>query len=475
MPASEVNVTVYTPTELQAWTLELQANKQQVNERTVEITTQERRLTSLRNALSQKDRDIRWSKNQIETLRMQDMMYTRSSARYPYPYYHNSYEARLIAELDRLYAERRQIVIDKEACETTKNLVQNQRKQLELRGAWLAQHLPAAESFLSALEHEPQRLVDELKQKLLNAIDTYEEQHFMGLTVQVRMSLWQIRHGLEQVLIASPDAREQRLNYLRLCGFLGELYARLPQEKKEEHFLNALVAVINSTHVRSQDDLPESLKTGASAQACFKAVQDQYPLIFMKDERELVNEERILYLVKVSSYSGLESSPKTELQRKIIHALQTLQAEVTAKVERKEAIDYHFYTRIAMNLTNLYNNPADVRAATRLGDMAEYATGAASLGKKLLGSLLVVLGLLLIAASIAILLSPVGACSVFSAWGLALGMDALVTEAVSAAGLYVAGTGLSAWGVFKFDTGRRHGFSKELHEVQELAQVGPSL
>lgn len=477
MPASEVNVIVYTPTELQAWKLELQANKQQVNERTLEIVAQERRLTTLQNSLWQKDRDIRWSQIQLETMRMHDMMYARNSSRHP-SYNYDPYEAHLISELDRLYTERRQIVMDIGSYKTAKTIAQSQRTKLESRGTWLATHILAAESFFERLQNNPSHIVCELKEKLVNAIDDYEEKHFIGLSPQVRISLWQIREGLERLVIDSPDVREQRINYLRLCGFLGYLEAQVRQENKEEHFLNCLVTVINSTHVRSQDDLPEQLKTEFSARAWFKAVQNQYPLIFANGECDIVNKERSIFQQAMTFLLHVNLSQQTELQRKIIQAAQTLQAEVDGKAQRNEDMDFHFYTHIATNLINVYNNPADMRAAKRLGDMAEYATGAASLSKKVLGSLLVVVGTLLIGVSIAAFVTSLGSSSLLSAWGLAIGFSLLqmqIAAGVAFSLTTAAGAGLTFWGGSKINAGMRQGFSQELNEVQETMHVAITL
>lgn len=477
MPASEVNIIVYTPTVLQAWNVELQANKQQVNERTAEIVVQEQRLTTLQNSLGQKDRDIRWSQTQLEMMRMQDMMYARKSFRHP-SYYYDPYEAHLISELDRLYTERRQIVMDMESYKTAKTIAQSQRKKLEGRGTWLTTHILAAESFLETLQNNPSRLVYELKDKLLNAIDDYEEKHFIGLSPQVRISLWQIRQGFERLVIDTPDVREQQINYLRLCGFLGYIETQVRQENKEEHFLNCLVTVINSTHVRSQDDLPEQLKTENNARAWFEAVQNQYPLIFANSEHDILNTERSIFQQAMTFLLHANLSQQTEMQRKIIQAAQTLQVEIEGKAQRNEAIDFHFYTRIATNLINVYNNPGDMHAAKRLGDMADYATGAASLSKKVLGSLLVVVGTLLIGVSTAAFVTSLGSSALLSAWGLAIGLSLLqmqIAGGIAFSLTTATGAGLTFWGSSKINAGMRQGFSQELNEVQEIVQAAITL
>jgi hypothetical protein len=476
VPKSVLNLIGYTPTELQAWNVELQANKQQVNERIAEIQEQGHCLARLQRSLAQKNRAIREIEMQIETLRMQDMMYQRSTYPYSssYRYYYNPFEEQLIADLQRLRNERTTVSAEISSAKTAQNRAASQRKQLESRGVWLGEHILAAESFLYTLEQEPGRLVTALQKELLTAIDDYEEQHFIGLSTQVRLSLWQIRLGLEHLVITRSDANEQRLNYLRLCAFLAELHARVQQENKDENFLNCLTTVLQSTHVAVQDDLEGALTTGKTAQEWFKLIQEQRPQIFITGEQEFVQAERIRY-GRDRYLPGMWSSQQTKLQRKIIQVLNTLHAEVSSKEQKNEVVDYHFYQRIKTDLLDVYKNPQDARAINRLGVVAEYATGAPLLSKKLLAGLLLVLGWVLIAASVAIVFSPVGACSIFSTWGLALGLGVLETESVSAVGLYVAGFAFTLWGGQKMGEAMRQGFSQELHEVQDVAQAGLSL
>ncbi|WP_126325030.1 hypothetical protein [Legionella cherrii] len=81
-------------------------------------------------------------------------------------------------------------------------------------------------------------------------------------------------------------------------------------------------------------------------------------------------------------------------------------------------------------MNDVFDGRADHKTVNRLGAIAEYASRNNSVGKHVLGSLLVVFGALLIGASIAGFITTFGSSSILSAWGFSLGLSLLETEFV---------------------------------------------
>lgn len=486
MPDFEVKIVVYTPTDLQAWKLEPQTNLQQIYENQRVIADQERALGHLRRSLQSKENRISWLRIQLNMLRSQDRLYWHNHHCH-HPYYRDYYYRYNIIDGAALYALENdlfrmqmdcdQIRRDMRPYQNIKAEAQSKIHQLEARNHWLAKHIPAAESFLATLENNPAQLVSALKVKIIKTINEYEEKHFIKRSRQVRISLWQIHNSLELLAPDVYDKREQQLNYLRLCGYLGNLYANVALENKDKDFLSCLAQIMNSTHVHSQGDLPGRWKTNSNALVLCQAMKEKYPQAFAKLEQDLEAREHAKFTELQQQLLDPSLICKTNVQQKVFLAAQTLRAEVDAKMKKNEVIDFHFYTRIATNLLSVYHNPTDFQAAKYLGDMATHASGASSFGKKLAGSLLVVVGALLIGASIAALVATCGSSSLLSAWGVALGLSLLHTQVIAGIGFSltaVAGAGLTFWGGSIFKAGMRQGFSQKLVDVQEAVNNPPA-
>ena len=116
----------------------------------------------------------------------------------------------------------------------------------------------------------------------------------------------------------------------------------------------------------------------------------------------------------------------------------------------------------------------NLRATERLLHMAEQAQGTYSLGKKLLGSLMVVIGVLMVITSALAFASSLGGASVFSAWGSVLGLHLIQTQVAALSLSAAAGTGLTFWGSHTIAAGARQGLSQDLMETYNAALKGTS-
>ena len=57
---------------------------------------------------------------------------------------------------------------------------------------------------------------------MLRLFNEYEETHFAGVSPEeVRICLFNLRHGLSRLSIDNPSPKH---HYLRLCGMLWEMY-----------------------------------------------------------------------------------------------------------------------------------------------------------------------------------------------------------------------------------------------------------
>jgi ABC-type thiamin/hydroxymethylpyrimidine transport system permease subunit len=101
-----------------------------------------------------------------------------------------------------------------------------------------------------------------------------------------------------------------------------------------------------------------------------------------------------------------------------------------------------------------------------------------SLGKKITGAILAIVGILLIAASIATLVTTFCGSSLVSSVGIALGMSILSSKIVlsTTAGVAAgAGAGLTFWGINKFKERQGQELSSAIYGVkEELTHISPA-
>ena len=325
-------------------------------------------------------------------------------------------------------------------------------KNLNVRSEWLREHISASESFLYNLDSNPAQLVEQLRERILNAISDYEDQHFAGLSPQVRISLLSFTQKLDSLLFADNDNRVQQQNYLRLCCFLGDLYSRVAKENENDDFRNYLALLLNSVHVHPSGDLPDHMATGFNVYG-YEEIKKANLELFEISEQDLLDKEEEIFEQLMKRLSNSNPAENTQLQQKIANAARVIREEVNRKTDRNEEIDFHFYSRIASNLIDIHNNPADMQAAKRLGAMAEYASGVPSIGKQVAGSLLIALGTVMM-MSIA-------------------GIPPLLPLLVVTFGVLSIGIVMYGFGCALLELSQRQGLSKGLVDIKKQAENHP--
>ncbi|WP_131778874.1 hypothetical protein [Legionella bozemanae] len=471
-----VSPVVYTYAALFSWQAELTPIELQISENSQFIKEQRQHLKPLQ-------KQLRALNSSISLIEQQTDMNLGMSSNIIYPrvdYYGSSIQVlntyKLQFRLDSLLKERDALKRCMAPYERAISEAQASLHELYSRRAWLNEHIPAAQLFLQTLQENPLASVQALSNKIWNALIQYEDTHLTGLSPQVRIGLLAVRY-LNQLTFCPegylPDYTNQihRANYLRLCGFLWDMYLKVQQENKDAAFEKVLASLIASTHVARYGDLPYPIQTNYNAEAWFASNIQSMPGYFAIQEHHLSNiEEQILNNGFAFIAQNRPIRP-TALQKHIINAVNLIDAEVKMKKQKNEEIDCHFYGRIVSILNDVFFNPTDKQAASRLGDIAEYASGNNSVGKQVLGSLLIVFGALLISASVAGFIMTLGSSSVLSAWGFSLGLCLFETELVfgiASSLAAVTGIGLTFFaGPKAIESGARKGLSQELMDIKE--------
>lgn len=500
------NPVVYNQANLLSWQQELPQVQLQISEKVLLIEDQKRHLSPLQRQLESTNRLISITQSQLNNANIsatQDMIHHMHDHHHHCHGHHHHHRdgvlhyindfarewnrSQLQIELGRLQAERISLQNQMRPYERVINEASAELNQFRFRESFLKQHIPAAESFLRVLDKNPLELVNALAHKLQKTFTDYEDTHLTGLSPQVRISLIAARYGLNELTRYdggyNPEVLHptHKANYLRLCGFIWDMYSRVKLENQDRTFEKILAELIDSTHVRQHGDLPDQWRTGFSADVLFKASKQTYPQYFEIQTAQLPSIEEQIFNNGLSSLKQINLLQPNSLQRHIVHAANLIDSEVVMKKQKDEPIDYHFYGRTVRILGEALANPTDMHTAKRLGDIAEHASGNASVGKQVLGGLLIALGVLLIGASIAGFVTTLGSSSVLSACGMTLGIGLLQTQVVLGVASTVAaasGIGLTFFaGPATIKSGQRQGLSQELIDIKEGVEnyVSPSL
>lgn len=493
MPA--VSPVVYNQANLFSWQQELPQVQLQISEKSNFVEEQKQFLNPLQRQLDTTNRLISITQSQLTNADFsatQDMLHHMHDHHHDRHHHHHRdgvlhyvgdfarewNRSQLQTELGRLQAERISLQNQMRPYERGINEANTELAQLQSRKSFLNKHIRDAELFLRTLHENPFKLVQTLANKLQKAFTDYEDTHLTGLFPQVRISLIAARYGLGELTRYesgyNPEALQfqptHRTNYLRLCGFIWDMYSRVKQENQDTAFEKTLEELVKSTHVLQDGDLPEPWQTGFSANAWFDSSKNANLGVFAIQPIQLENIEEQIFndgLVHLKR----NNVSTNDLQKHIMNAAELIEAEVAMKKQKQELIDYHFYGRAVCVLTEALNNPNDMQAAKRLGDIAEYASGSPSVGKQVLGGILIALGVLLIGASVAGLVTTFGSSSALSAVGMALGLSLLQTQVVLGVTSTVAaatGIGLTFFtGPNTVKSGQRQGLSQRLIDVKE--------
>ena len=341
----------------------------------------------------------------------------------------------------------------------------------EARAQWLVHQIQAGTGFLHTLKNKPADLLNALKKRVANSFKRYDDDNPAGRSPQVRICLFAIQDKLD-FFPSDPsliNSRNLQINYLRLCAFLEDMYRQVSSEGQDKGFNHILESLIENTHISLDGDLPDDMKTDFSKTQHFAQLQLEAAQLFAMSEQQLALTEQDIYTKKLQLIQA-RVVYDTLLQDKINSAVSLIHREVESKITRNEAVDYHFYNRALYDLHHLSIHSNDTNTIQHLAKLAESASGTPSTSKKVIGALIAVLGVLLIAASIACLIATACGSSFLSAAGVALGLSLIQSQIAVGVSLSVTAAvsgGLTFWGCTKFKEGMRQGVSKELIDVQE--------
>jgi hypothetical protein len=380
--------------------------------------------------------------------------------------------ATLQSDLSGLQGQRNALVSQMQQHESIISQASSQLNMLRTRLYWLQQQIPAGELFLKTLRENPGQLVEIFKQRIIKAFSAYEEKHFVNLSPQVRICLLNYKSKLSSLLEGEGHSITQfnQKNFLLLCGFVWDMRRNLINEGKDQEFIELLNYLLEDTHIVERGDLPDVMSTGLTSDFHFENIKKVKSQIFVMTEADLKLEEARVFQQELNNFAADHTNPKTRLQVHVVKAMQSIKTEVEAKVLKNEVIDYYLYTKMIRDLNTVVTNANNLSVASRLGRMADVSSGSPSVGKKVVGCLLAVLGILLIAGSIAGFALTCGAGTLPSAFGIAVGISLIQAQFTLGVGFTLAaagGAGISFWGGTVFKSGMRQGLSQDIKEVQQ--------
>ncbi|WP_141676697.1 hypothetical protein [Legionella jamestowniensis] len=477
---------IYSQTNIDQWNEKLPALEN-------EITVEEESINSAKSQLRPLNRSLDHLQIQIDGVEAEIFLLQRAQQQRQHSHHHHSVHfplthhhhndgdsAETISRLQTQLAHfnltrqslRRDIASQEVLIKASEESIQNAQQKCN----WIKEHTKKAQQFLQTLKEQPDLLVKSLHDRIFQKFFDYEYNHPAGLSPRVRFCLLNFPAKLQELAPVVtpnnfPDSKEfdfkkyTQINYLRLCGFIWEMYSQVKKEGTDEKFTDLLIELINELHIDENGDLPDELHSGSTAKVHFQDIKNQVHVLSDLTDKELLTLESTIFKTKLEELHTY-LPPKDNVHASIAHATQLIEDEVTQKTQQNEAIDYHFYIAALDDFLILQKKPQlqnmDVSVVAHLDLLAKHASGAPSLGKKIGGALLMVAGLFLLTVSIATLVATFGSSSFFSATGIVMG-GMLATTAVT-------GGAFTFFGGRLVNQGRQQGLSKALVTTQEQCQ-----
>ncbi|WP_131783776.1 hypothetical protein [Legionella gresilensis] len=382
----------------------------------------------------------------------------------------------LTNELNNLKNKR--FKLEKDIDDYQNQIVQCQQsiRETKERITWIKRNVAQGEEFLQNIKNAPSLLVDNLSNKILSRLKNYDKKHPLGLPEEVRGCLLYIQEKLTLLTstnttvlpalnpeVIAPEIYCAQINYLRLCGFLWEMYRLVESKVQDKSFLLLLDELIESTHIPEAGDLPDEFQTGQTSNNYFSQTKRSTWLFSF----DLSKTEKKIFEYELSSLQAYFQRQNL-LQISFENTTSLIQSEITERLANNEEIDYRFYTRILHNLNILKSDHLNSEAREDLIFLAQYASGAPSISKQVLGGIAVTIGVLLIVASIGCLVATCFSGSPICALGIGIGMTLLQTQitfGIVSSLSAIFSSGLSFFGINKIKDGKRKGLSKELVDI----------
>ncbi|KTC81339.1 hypothetical protein [Legionella brunensis] len=483
-----VKIVIYDQTQIQSWENELPTLKKAIDTASQTVLREKQTLEPLNLRLLTLDNEINSIQLQILTIqselerRHHHHHHEHNGHHHSHPSHNhgNIFEgfADAVSELNLLQLQNQLNVVKIQRGELKKTIQSHldEIKRAESiigetssKIAWTEDHIKAGKQFLETLTNNPAELVEQLHEKILKTFEKYSNTHPAGVSPQVRFCLLNIQAKLAGLLtpptfelITPSPIQVNQIYYLRLCAFLWDMYYRVERGDNDYPFSDLLANLLKATHILENGDLPDHLQTGQSANVHFSQVKNNNPYFQDLTDYELLAYEKQIFDQEIS-HTKTRLYRQNALQIHIGKAVSLIELEIANKKSKKEPVDYHFYTQVIRDFNKILFQGSDPSLVDHLALLAEHASGSSSLGKKIGGALLVVAGLLLIAASVVGLVATFGSSAFLSAFGLALALSLLSTSTI-------AGTGLTFFGGRTFKGGMQQGLSKELHNIHDDLQ-----
>lgn len=495
MPA--VNNLIYNQSNITSWEAELTPLREQINANLQAIKQHNQALIPLQSQLENLQLQI----NSVETqLYIENLRNTQDWHYHQHDSHHHHHQTTnfshtvgdmlsvantfslnwQLSDLRLQYSQlENQIHPHRQNIAQANEMIQRAKARIQ----WIEKHVAEGELFLKKLNEKPADLLNELRDHLLQTFADYQDRHPLGRSPQVRICLFNIQEKLIELgqplvdtdmlypsynIIFYPSNKLDQINYLRFCAFLWEMYHQVIREGRDEHFANLLQHLLEKTHIPEHGDLPDNLQTGNSADFYFLGIKNKNPALFAMTEQDLLLREPQIFSDELDLIQPFFQRQNV-LQTQIETATYLIQAEINTKLQKNEEVDYHFYIHAMRGLNQALRTPYVKRVAERIGELAEVASGAPSLGKKVLGGFIVVLGILVIGGSLAGLAATCGGSSLLTAYGIGIGLSLIETQIGLAFGFSltaVLGVGLTLFGSHVVKAGVRQGVSKALKDVQ---------
>ncbi len=343
-------------------------------------------------------------------------------------------------------------------------------KEHKSRIDWLNEHIMQAEQFLVNLDRDPESLVVKLTNDILTKFKSYEKEHPIESSSQVRLCLFKIKEKLVALDVGTirsssgPSKRHEKqnnacLNYLLLCAFLWQMYHQMEQE---EPFAAPLKELLETTHILEHGDLPDEFSIGRGIDGYLSVIEQQNGAIFNKNTERLLKLERTLLIQKISD-TKLKLQQRSSLHGYIDSAIDLIE-EKALNVNKCERFDYYFYNCLLDRFEEVLANPFNQEAGKNVGKLAELTSGKPSFTKKLKGILLTVGGIVVLLGFLAATLVFIpGAPFLFP---ISLALQCKIGIGIGFSLGVLTGTGLSFWGLKTFSGGTRQGLSRLCKEIE---------
>jgi hypothetical protein len=325
--------------------------------------------------------------------------------------------------------ENQRVVVQKKlnSLYSQRNSFSNTLIPLEKQYYFARMHIQPAKDFIRNFQQQPSLLVNQLANNIKQALENYNDQHPTNQNEWTRLTLKKIPKQIDDIL--SMQNAVDAYKYTLLCGLLQNCYDNISCQ------LPVIIVVcikelLLNTHVGdyffdARMNANQSINCRAAYELGCLALHARQLEDFKKQESEELNEQ----LRRVRRLADSQN---------VLHQEVRNQCQVIEDfMKTNQLIDRKFFITVLENtrkiLTSSMNSCEFSAALTKHTRLADYASGAPSLGRRIGGILLMVVGT-------AAMLGCVVALGVTGALPLIAGICISTTASLCGIGLFYNGT-----------------------------------